>query len=414
MVDKSITGLTAAGTITGAELIKIVQGGNSRKVDLDAVIAALAPTGIDGVDGRTILNGTTVPDDGSDGVDGDFYLRTTNYVMYGPKAAGSWGAGVSIVGPPGADGADGDDGLDGTDGTSLLSGSGAPDDGADGSDGDMYLDYTAYDIYGPKTAGAWGSGTSILGTVGSDGKTILNGVVAPTTEGTNGDFYIDTATTTIYGPKAAGVWPTGVSLIGPPGDDGLDGTDGTDGTDGVDGSTVLSGTGAPSGGLGLDGDFYIDTASLSFYGPKTGGSWGSASSIVGITDAPNDAVEYIRKSLGWHALTKPFDPSIFILGKPLSAELLLRYTAVRGFTFPSSMTGSYGTADVASTGTAVFSFEKNGTPFATLTFTASGTGVYAAASPTTFVAGDVLTITGPSPQDTTLADVSINLKGSAT
>lgn len=130
MADKSITGLTAAGTITGAELIKIVQGGNSRKVDLAAVIAALAPTGIDGVDGRTVLNGTVVPT--TEGVDGDFYIRTTNYVIYGPKTAGAWGSGTSLVGPAGADGADGADGLDGTDGTdgrTVLNGTGAPSGG---------------------------------------------------------------------------------------------------------------------------------------------------------------------------------------------------------------------------------------------------------------------------------------------
>ena len=269
MADKSITGLTAAGTITGAELIKIVQGGNSRKVDLNAVIAALAPVGIDGVDGRTVLNGTTVPSGGL-GVDGDFYIRTTNYVIYGPKTAGDWGSGVSLVGPPGGDGADGADGLDGTDGQSLLSGSGAPAGGL-GNDGDMYLDYTNYDIYGPKTAGDWGSGTSILGTVGSDGKTILNGAVDPTTEGTEGDFYINTSTTTLFGPKAGGVWPAGVSLIG---------ADGLDGVDGVDGRTVLYGTAAPTT-EGEDGDFYIRTTTNFIYGPKAAGVWPTGTSLIG-------------------------------------------------------------------------------------------------------------------------------------
>lgn len=344
MADKSITGLTAAGTITGAELVKVVQGGNSRKAALSAIISALAPVGIDGEDGRTVLNGTTVPDGGI-GVDGDFYLRTTNYVIYGPKLGGDWGSGVSLVGPPGADGADGADGLDGVDGQSLLNGDGAPS-GALGNDGDMYLDYTNYDIYGPKTAGAWGSGTSLLGTVGSDGKTILNGTVDPTTEGSNGDFYLNTVTSTLFGPKAAGTWPTGVSLIGADGLDGVDGIDGrtilygtsaptTEGEDGdfyirittnfiygpkasgawpagvslvgptgASGKTVLSGSGVPSNALGSDGDFYIDTANLQFYGPKASGAWGSASSIVGITDAPNDGNHHVRRNLAWETIPR--------------------------------------------------------------------------------------------------------------
>lgn len=44
------------------------------------------------------------------------------------------------------------------------------------------------------------------------GNSLLNGTVDPTTEGADGDFYLNTATFTIFGPKAAGVWPTGVNL----------------------------------------------------------------------------------------------------------------------------------------------------------------------------------------------------------
>ena len=55
----------------------------------------------------------------------------------------------------------------------------------------------------------------------------------------------------------------------------------SDGADGADGRTILNGTGAPAGGLGEDGDFYIDTAANEIYGPKTSGAWGSATSLVG-------------------------------------------------------------------------------------------------------------------------------------
>jgi hypothetical protein len=53
------------------------------------------------------------------------------------------------------------------------------------------------------------------GAAGAAGKTVLNGTVNPTTEGVNGDFYINTTSDTIFGPKAAGAWGTGTSLIGP-------------------------------------------------------------------------------------------------------------------------------------------------------------------------------------------------------
>ena len=55
------------------------------------------------------------------------------------------------------------------------------------------------------------------GDAGEDGNTVLYGAAAPTTEGVDGNFYIRTTTNYIYGPKAAGVWPAGTSLVGPTG-----------------------------------------------------------------------------------------------------------------------------------------------------------------------------------------------------
>lgn len=58
--------------------------------------------GVDGVDGNTILYGTAAPT--TEGVDGDFYIRTTTNYIYGPKASGTWPSGTSLVGAAGADG----------------------------------------------------------------------------------------------------------------------------------------------------------------------------------------------------------------------------------------------------------------------------------------------------------------------
>ncbi len=44
-------------------------------------------------------------------------------------------------------------------------------------------------------------------------------------------------------------------------------------------NTLLNGSGAPSAGLGADGDFYIDTSANAIYGPKTAGSWGSGTAL---------------------------------------------------------------------------------------------------------------------------------------
>lgn len=73
----------------------------------------------------------------------------------------------------------------------------------------------------------------------------------------------------------------GGGATGPPGPEGPEGPVGPAGPDGADGKTVRNGSGAPAGGLGVDGDFYIDTAADDLYGPKSGGAWGSPVSLIG-------------------------------------------------------------------------------------------------------------------------------------
>lgn len=125
------------------------------------------------------------------------------------------------------------------------------------------------------------------GADGADGNDIISGTAVPTgSDGLDGNFYIRLPMLDFYGPKAAGNWPSPISLIGPQGDSGPTGATGDDGAPGADGLTVLNGTGVPSGGIGVNGDFYIRTATWEIYGPKTGGSWGSPTSLIGADGAP--------------------------------------------------------------------------------------------------------------------------------
>jgi hypothetical protein len=48
-------------------------------------------------------------------------------------------------------------------------------------------------------------------------------------------------------------------------------------------NTILNGTGAPKTSLGINGDFYIDTKVMNFYGPKTNGHWPIAINLRGRT-----------------------------------------------------------------------------------------------------------------------------------
>jgi hypothetical protein len=51
--------------------------------------------------------------------------------------------------------------------------------------------------------------------------------------------------------------------------------------DSLPANTVLSGKGVPSTKIGINGDFYIDTKSLNFYGPKTKDKWPLPISLKG-------------------------------------------------------------------------------------------------------------------------------------
>ena len=71
------------------------------------------------------------------------------------------------------------------------------------------------------------------------------------------------------GPKGD---PGATGAQGPKGDPGIQGPAGPSGA-----STFLSGTGAPSAAVGVDGAIYLDTASGQLWGPKAAGAWPPAS-----------------------------------------------------------------------------------------------------------------------------------------
>jgi hypothetical protein len=213
-------------------------------------------TGATGADGRTVLNGTVAPNDAL-GVPGDFYLDTTTNVLYGPKAGGTWPAtGVSLVGPAGPTGATGATGPAGADGATGATGpAGATGaNGAQGPQGEV----------GPQGATGPAGPTGATGAAGATGATGAQGPVGATgPQGPQGD----TGATGPVGPQG----PQG--LQGVQGAVGPAGPQGATGADGLDGNTVLNGAGAPGAAVGVNGDFYVDLATTTLYGPKAGGTW---------------------------------------------------------------------------------------------------------------------------------------------
>jgi hypothetical protein len=163
--------------ITGAAALALVAGGSAA----GAAIAA-GPVGSDGtIHGcwtNAALNGThafVLQDASSSCPKGTTAISWNQHGPAGPAGAagpaGPQGAkgDTGAQGPHGNDGAPGPAGPAGADGNTVLHGTGAPDNSA-GGDGDFYLDTAASVLYGPKTGGAWpAAGTGLTGPAGPQG-----------------------------------------------------------------------------------------------------------------------------------------------------------------------------------------------------------------------------------------------------
>ena len=186
---------------------------NGQKTDIKA-------KGTDGTNGQNGSNGTNGKDgkdgtngkDGKDGKDGITPTITINsegyWVINGQtsttKAKGEDGK-EGKKGDKGADGAKGQDGKDGK----------TPHIGNNGNwwIGDEDTNIKAQGLKGdPGATGAQGE-KGERGLPGKDGSVIYADKGKPTTQGKDGDYYIDTEAKIFYGPKANNTWPTtGISL----------------------------------------------------------------------------------------------------------------------------------------------------------------------------------------------------------
>ena len=216
-------------------------------------VGGLWPTTSTSLSGR-ILSGSGAP--GGTGANGDWYFDTTAKAMYGPKASNLWPTAVSLVGAAGTAGATGPQGLQGVAGRVILSGTASPPASSTGSDGDYYFNTSTRALSGPKASGTWPTAISLSGK-------ILSGSGAPgSITSIDGDWYFDTTAKAMYGPKASGAWPAAVPLVA---------------------NTLLNGIVPPLNTTGTDGDFYYNTTDKLFYGPKASNTWPAGASMQGPT-----------------------------------------------------------------------------------------------------------------------------------
>lgn len=123
--------------------------------------------------------------------------------------------------------------------------------------------------------------------VGTVGNTVLNGIGNPVspTLGQTGDYYINRATSTMFGPKAATApyWPAaGVKLAGATGAPGATGPQGATGTDGLQGPAGATGATGATGASGLPGPAGATGATGSAGATGATGSPGLAGATGGV------------------------------------------------------------------------------------------------------------------------------------
>lgn len=236
----------------------------------------------------TVLYGLGIPG-ASTGNNNDTYINTGTGIFY-KKVTGAWSQVFSMqTGPQGPQGIAGTNGTNGSNGFSILSGTTAPSNLNTGVNGDFYINTTNYTLFGPKTAGVWGTGTSLIGDSGEKGDTGPAGPkgdkgdagdIGPTgSTGSKGDNG-DAGPTGPKGDKGAtgDVGPVGTT--GPKGDKGDTGDSGPAGANGATGQGVAAGGSAGQVLAKIDGTNY----NTGWINPPAGISNASASELNTGTD----------------------------------------------------------------------------------------------------------------------------------
>ncbi len=165
----------------------------------DGVTLGGIPIGANVVGAGSIWRSGAGAPDNSLGVNGDYYLNTSNSDVY-LRTAGTYSIVVNIKGTTGAAGANG---TNGTNGSVWRSGTGLPSNVL-GVDGDYYLNTTTSDVY-LRSAGAYSVVVNIKGATGAAGANGTNGSVwrsgagVPSNGlGVDGDYYLKTTTGDVY------------------------------------------------------------------------------------------------------------------------------------------------------------------------------------------------------------------------
>ena len=246
-------GLVGSTGLTGNQGLQGLQGSQGIQ-GLTGAIGTAGQNGSNGIQGIQGLVGAT-GSTGQTGASGSQGLIGATGLTGSQGIQGIQGI-QGLIGLAGVQGIQGNAGIAGTDGTnglngkSLLNGTTNPD-AATGVEGDFYLNTTSSEIFGPKTATGWGNAISLIGATGATGTQGLTGAAgAQGIQGIDGLIGL-TGLTGSQGITGA----TGLTgAVGATGTDGLQGIQGLVGLTGATGAQGLTGTTGLTGANGNDGN----------------------------------------------------------------------------------------------------------------------------------------------------------------
>lgn len=216
---------------------------------------------------------------------------------------------------------------------------------------------------------------------------------------------------------------------------------GDTGTGGAKGAVPAPGSGDAAAGkfLAAGGGWVIPAGTSTGTVTHTGGDLtadlpmfgaGAADSKVGTKSGNTDEVATVTGAVtsghlatwdadgnlvdgGVQGAGQPYDVVCSLVGKPADAAIVLILTAVRAVNFAANFAGAYGSVAANPAATATYTVLNGVTTIGTVAISTGGVFTFATTSGTSkaLAAGDRLTITAPTPQDTTLSDAGFTLAG---
>jgi hypothetical protein len=170
---------------------------------------------------------------------------------------------------------------------------------------------------------------------------------------------------------------------------------------------LRSGTVDPTGADGVDGEFYINTATDFIFGPKAGGVWPAGVSLIGAKGPKGDT-----GAQGPSGVTA-YRYGGFAAASILASEILMEHVVTLAHSLPANFAGSKASVGVSPAATWTANVQKNGANVGTISISTGGVVTFATTggSAVALVPGDVVTLVAPGTADTTIARLRFTFEG---